>query len=148
MKRLERVTAGSRISASHINAIVDAINELARLSVGPGLTMRQSTGGRTISLQFPRGLGGPGAGDYEPPTCTGGELAELDAEQGEADTDDWSRVDDACPVAVKIVTDVEYDTLTYKLSYRTRSLTFDRCGQLLEISAESALTEITEAEGC
>ena len=80
------------------------------------------------------------------PDCRGGGgLDEITETQGTQDSDSWDRITGESPVALKVITDVKYDTSTHKITYRTRLLTFDRCGKLVSVGAESALVEVTEA---
>jgi hypothetical protein len=145
MKLIRDPEPGHPIRASHIKDIVDAIRELQNIRVGPGLVMHQ-TGGVTIGLRFPRG--GRGGGKAE--TCSRTEPTDLAHVQGTQDTDDWAKDDDACAVEVTVITDVQYDPdpTSHKLQFRTRTLKFDSCGKLYEVTAEGDLVDITTAEEC
>lgn len=68
---------------------------------------------------------------------SGGELLELAYVQAQQDTDDWDKSEDDQPVTIRIITDIEYSSTDDELTYRTRTLQFDRGGNLLSISAES-----------
>lgn len=60
MKPLRDPEPGQAIRASDVKDAYDAIRQLQNLSVGPGLTKRQTVGGVTIALQYPRGVIGTG----------------------------------------------------------------------------------------
>jgi hypothetical protein len=49
-KQLKHVKPGQRITDGQYNALVDRVNELLSLSVGPGLNLSQGYGGAHISL--------------------------------------------------------------------------------------------------
>jgi hypothetical protein len=144
MPILPPIRKGQRLDASFFGRIIDALNFVLNLSVGPGLQLTRTSGG--WSLWVDRQEGGGGGGTSE--DCTGGVLHTLDFAQATEDTDAWARADDV-PVAVKVITDIEYDAVTsFVLGYRTRLMTFDRCGKLSSIGAESAIVPIEEAESC
>jgi hypothetical protein len=44
------VSPGEKPSADTINALIDAYNELSKITVGPGLILTRTTSGITISL--------------------------------------------------------------------------------------------------
>lgn len=118
------------------------------------MRMNRLTGGKAVAISnTPGGIGiaiktaelAKFTNVSEP---TGGEVLALALTQDTQDTDDYDRGDDDCPVSVKVVTEVQYDSTDHKLYARTRTLTFNRAGKLDSISTESDRVEITEAEGC
>jgi len=60
-------------------------------------------------------------------TCTGGTVKVLAQTPGELDSDSWDRGVDDCPVEVQMVTDS---------ACRLRTFNYDRCGNLVTVSAE------------
>lgn len=79
------------------------------------------------------------------PDYSGGTVKQLGFIQGTQDTDTWDRDSENVPLEVQVVTDAKYDATTHKITVRTRTLSFDRGGNLTGVSAESDLVEITEA---
>jgi hypothetical protein len=145
MKPLRDPEPGQPIRASHLKDAYDAIRELQNISVGPGLTKRQTAGGVNFALQYPRGRGGKVG---KPESCSRTEPTQLAHVQGTQDTDDWAKDDDACAADLTVITDIQYDSTSHKLQFRTRTLKFDSCGKLYEVTAESDLVDITTAEEC
>lgn len=144
MAILPPIRKGQRLDAGFFSRLIDSLNFLLNLTVGPGLQMTRGSGG--WSLWVDRQEGGGGGGSTE--ICTGGVLQTM-AETGGDDNDDWDRTADDCPVAIEVITGIEYDAVTtHILGYRTRLMTYDRCGKLSSIGAESALVTIAEAETC
>lgn len=142
MKAVELVKPGDPAnSAAKLNEIIAAINDLMKLGVGPGLSIRETAAGKVISALAPKVKSH--VQNYD-----GGTLAELLQNQGAADADTWTRDTDDCPVSLQVITDIQYDNTTHKITFRTRTLEFDRGGNLLSISAESALVDITTAIAC
>ena len=111
-----------------------------KIMVGPGLAMQRVAGGTLISL-----LENKAIATLE--DCSGGTTKELAHVQATQDIDTYNRDTDGCPVSVAVITDFEF-TADYKLAYRTRTLTFDKGGNLISISAESDLVVVTTAEEC
>jgi len=150
MKRLERVAPGKFIRAEDINQLIDALNELHNISVGPGLTKRQTAGGVNFALQYPRGGGrqGPAGTPGTPEECSRIGPLPLGQIPGTQDTDTWTKDGDGTPVNVHVITDVQYKTDTHKLQFRVRTLKFDSCGKLYEITAEGVLWDIATAVVC
>ena len=145
MKPLRDPEAGQPIRASHIKDAYDAIRELQNISVGPGLTKRQTAGGVNIALQYPRGRGGK-VGRAE--SCSRTSPKVLDATPGVQDTDTWVKDTDLCPVTFQVITDPSYDPVTHRLLARLRTVKADSCGKLYEVTAEGDLVVITTAEEC
>lgn len=142
MKTIEPVKQGDQAnSAKKMNEIIEALNTLMSIGIGPGLAGRQTHTGLHISAMTQKSKGFIQSFD-------GGTLSDMDSVQGTRDTDTWDRNDDDCPVAVDIITDIQYSNVTHKIQFRTRTLTFDRGGNLKEISAESDLVDITTAIAC
>lgn len=139
MIKLTKIQKGDRLnSATKINSIIEAVEELQNAQPGPGLAKT-----RDGVLYLAAKSSGTAVGSKSP--SSGGTELELDQTQGTQDTDTWTRSSDDCPVVVQVVTDIKYDTSTHKLTFRTRDFTFDRGGNLTAISAESALVEVTTA---
>jgi hypothetical protein len=126
-----------------LNKLVEGVRRSENLTGGPGVSIVQTQGGPGIFIR-PMVAGGVGAQK----SCTGGDLLELDHLQGTQDTDTWDRTAENCPVSVELITDWQYDTTSHKLSYRTRTFTLNRCGELTAISAESELVDAHTAEAC
>lgn len=142
MKELIRPKPTDRVSAQPIIDCMDAIDELRASRPGPGLG--KASDGTLFVLPRNREIRGGGSSE----DCDGGTLAALDQTQGTQDEDTWDRATDECPVSVDVITDVEYDTANYKLIFRTRTLTFDKCGKLSAVSAESTTIDIVEFVTC
>jgi len=141
---LRKFASLSELNLPRLNEMVESINRAANPSVGPGLNVQRAGGRASLSLSGPaeerRGA--------ITEDCTGGTLQEIVQTQATDDNDDWSRADDDCPVSLEVITDIEYNQTSHILAFRTRLLTFDRCGKLIEIAAEGEPTTITEAEAC
>lgn len=139
MKQLEHVRSGDKISATTLNEIIDAINRLQNMGVGPGLTIRQTNGAPLVCLESR-----PKAASGAVKTLQGTPKA-LDCTQGVQDTDTWDSSTDYVPCEVQVVTDVEYNATTGVLSMRYRTITIKMPGA---VSAEGTLVEVTTAEDC
>jgi len=142
MSLLPPLRKGQRLDLGFFGRIIDTINFLLNLTVGPGLQVQRGGNGWSLWVDKEK-IGGGGTEN-----CTGGTLQEIVQTQATDDNDDWSRADDDCPVSLEVITDIEYNQTSHILAFRTRLLTFDRCGKLKEIAAEGEPTTITEAEAC
>ena len=142
MKTIDRIKPGDKTnSADKQNEIIDTLNALLKMMSGDGLISRQTHSGTIFAIDKPRTL-------QKRLAWLGGNLKELLATQGAQDTDTWDQEDNQCPVSVQIITDMQYSNLTHKIQARYRTLTFDRGGNLISISAESGLVDITTAIAC
>lgn len=140
---IPRLTPGSTLTLDFVNKLVDELNWLRKFGVGPGLSLQETTAGRVVSLNAI-----PKAATGAKEDKSGGTPQDLAHVQGTQDTDDWKRDDDKCPLTLTVLTDFKYDTSTHEFTYRTRMLTFDKGGNLTEVSAESAPVVVTTAEAC
>jgi hypothetical protein len=68
--------------------------------------------------------------------------------QAVLDVDTWAKGVSPNGVTLRVITDVQYLPASHKLQFRTRTLKFDSCGKLYEVTAESDLVDITTAEEC
>lgn len=144
MKKLYDIVKGALRRADDIQQCVEAIRELQQVVTnlaGPGLG--RTTTGTLFVVKRQQAAQGGATEDH-----SGGTADDLDFTQGTQDTDTWTRDTDDEPVTVKVVTDIEYNTTDHKLKMRTRTLSYDRGGNLTAISAESDLTDITTAVEC
>jgi hypothetical protein len=143
MKPLEMVKVGDKInSATRENEVRAAINELMLMTTGPGLLSRDTNLGKVIYAPTSSKKKGNIA------SFDGGTLTELLQTQATADVDEWDRDTDDCPVSVQLMTDLQYDNVTHKIQARYRTLEFDRGGNLISISAEGDLVDVTTAIAC
>ena len=126
-----------------ISALERRLKKLENIRGGRGVIVENAPGGVMISARTPAAVARSRREDN-----SGGTLLVLGFTQGQADTDSWSRAGDDRPVKITVVTDVQYDTTTHKLTLCGRDLTYDRGGNLSSVSGESTvLVEITEAVG-
>jgi hypothetical protein len=88
-REIAKVEPGDRPSAAHLNEIVEAVNRLGRLVVGPGLEMRQTPSGTTLSLSGVARRAAVGGGGGGTTSYPGGTLKVLGAVQGTQDADTW-----------------------------------------------------------
>lgn len=141
---IPRLSPGATLTLDFVNRLIDEVNALKKFSVGPGLALYESTAGRVISLaaQPPQVFGSSKEDN------SGGTLKTLAHVQGTQDTDTWSATGDLGPLTLTILTDFKYDTTNHQFTYRTRTLTFDKGGNLRTISAESDPVLVTTAEAC
>lgn len=127
---------------ARINAIVNEINELhasqARAAVGVGKTADG------VTYPIKRG------GRKEDRTSLGGAEKQLSCVMGSADTDRYSRWGDDLykRLQLSVITDWHYDTSTHQITVRTRTLTFDVHGCLVDVSEESEPIIVHTAEPC
>ena len=143
MNQLSKVDRTKRIQADQINQIIDAVNLLLNLSVGPGLLMQQSGGGITLSLADMRRVQ-----TSSPETDPGGDALVLAHVQDAQDTDTYDRAAAKQPVTLTVVTEVYYDLTSYQLFGRTRTLDFDGLGRLKAVSGESDPVQIAVTDVC
>lgn len=122
------------VSREEFNAVLEQLERAlaaVQIMTGPGLECRKLPTGMTLSaISSPEVSGTPEA---------------LDETQGTQDTDTYDRKTDKVPVEFEVITDIQYDPSSHELSYRTRTIT---AVGLVSVSAESALTLITEAVPC
>jgi len=117
---------------------------LGRITGGPGVRINSTSAGVVVSTVNAHGPDMRArAADH-----SGGDLIALAQTQGIQDTDDWDRDRDDTRVAMQVITDVEYNNVTHNLSFRTRTLMFDRGGHLVSVGPESNLIIITTAVEC
>jgi len=128
---------------------------------GPGLTVGNSGGTGYAVGQILRVISGVGDGGKVAVASLVGSTTEvatitlLTAGTGYVTADNapttcgsWIREEDDCPVSVTFALKPKYDLTTHILSYRMRTLYFDRCGKLTIVTTRSAETTITTAEPC
>ena len=80
----------------------------------------------------------------------------LAAVHATADTDAWdiinahdsAHADYQKGAEIVVLTDVQYDSATFQLAYRGRTLSFDSGGRLVSVSAETALVQSVQFEKC
>ena len=149
--RIPRFRRGQQLNKSrdHLNQIVDALNKLSALRGDPFIRVSEVGDGYTVGLNLPVLL------PRIPKQCArrvaDTEYDTLDSVQGTQDTDTWEYPAgslDELGVKVKVVTDVKYDTTAHTLTYRTRTLQFDKFGHLNAVTAESALVTVLTAAAC
>jgi hypothetical protein len=128
-----------------LNRLVEGLNTWEKLAVGKGLTLQRNAAGVALDMNVEGSKRTVNSG--EATDCSGGTLVELTSQQGVEDTDVWV-VGDDCPVSFQVLSDVQYNLVNMQLIYRTRTVTTDRCGKVVEISAESDPIVITTAEEC
>lgn len=128
-----------------LQGLTRAANRSENLTVGPGLTVHRTAGAVAIGLGDTKKqvVGSSVAED-----CSGGTETVLGSAQGSQDSDTWTRDTDKTPVALTVITDIQYSTTSHQLTYRTRKLHFDKCGNLKAVDAEGDLIVITTAEVC
>lgn len=148
MKPIELIKPGDPANSSaKINELISTINELMKISAGPGLALRQTHAGIQISSLAPKVR--PFVQNFD-----GGTLAEMLQTQATVDEDNWERDYDAAatysdqPVTIQVMTDLQYSNTTHKIQARFRTLEFDRGGNLKSISIEGDLVDITLAIAC
>lgn len=142
MKPIELIKPGDPANSSaKINELISTINELMKISVGPGLALRQTHAGIQISSLAPKVR--PFVQNFD-----GGTLVEMLQTQATLDEDDWDRKRDDQPVTIQVMTDLQYSNTTHKIQARFRTLEFDRGGNLKSISIEGDLVDITLAIAC
>lgn len=129
-----------------LNRLVEAVKPLGTIVGGPGVNVSRIAGRTAVSVTTTKVLSKKTAATSE--DCTGGTETELGSAQGTQDTDAWDRATDGTPVALTVLTDVQYDDTTHQLTYRARTLHFDKCGKLSAVDAEGDLVVITTAEVC
>lgn len=137
LKQLKKFAPGQSLKAGHLNDIVDVLNALQNLTVGPGLLLTKTTSGVSVSLGNDKRQ--RRAAQMEE---LSGEPKALGQTQGGQDTDDYDRDNDAVPVKFDVVTDIKYDETTHQLTFRTRTI---ECSYIKSISAESEITVVTTA---
>lgn len=140
-----KVDKGTPLRAEDFNALLDYLGA-NEVKPGVGLEMRKTSTGNHLSVSRLAMAQITKKGEEE--DCSGGTEIELGSSQGTQDSDTWDRDNDGEPVAVSVITDIQYDDTTLQLTYRTRQLHFDKCGKLQSVDAESDLVTITTAEAC
>lgn len=120
--------------------VVSVLNGIQRVGLGPGLLGVRTSGGNAI-LPLPTQAG---SGFQEAPEVDG-DPVELTQTQGTQDTDEYDRETDDAPVQFDVITDIQYDSTTHKLTFRTRTII---ATGILSVSAESDLVEVTTAVEC
>ncbi len=144
---MKKVTRRDRVSAEHINQIIDAVNPVLNLTTGPGLELRKT--GVAYHLHLNKlARGGTTGAESTTDDPTG--LAWL---QGTRDTDSWTRGGETpTPVSFHVLTDIKFndtDDEALTLTMRSRTLLFDTAGALYSVSAEDEYeTTITTAVLC
>lgn len=140
----KRFNGGEIISATKLNQLVDAANA-AEKTTGYNMTGSISPAGKHLSpvegLKSPTNLTKPKDGDR----------IVLDSTQGTQDTDTWKYNDGDAKgkgVEIKTITDIQYNKTNITLSFRTRTLKFDKKGLLYEATGEGDLVTITQARRC
>lgn len=131
-RQLKKFAKGQPLLATDLNVIIEVLNSLQNISVGPGLTLTQTASGIGI------GLGQTKPGSAVAPELTG-TAKELGATQGTQDTDTYDKDADSVPVKFKFISDIQYDNTTHKLTIRYRTV---ECASIKTISAESDLVDV------
>jgi hypothetical protein len=149
MRPARRVTPNQRQRAQDINSLADAIGILQRIHVGPGLELRLTSTGLTISLKE-RASGGGWSPDCDEDRKTLGQT------QATQDTDIYDpepdSPDEGLGLQMQVITDIKYQSDDSQpdfaqLTFRTRTIKFPP-GVVCEVSAESSLVVVTEAVPC
>lgn len=80
-------------------------------------------------------------------TAMGDGVVTLGSTQGTQDTDTytWTGTNG---VSLKVITDIQYNTTTHVLAFRTRQVNTDKYGHVISVGAESALVNVTTAAAC
>lgn len=145
-KGLERITGRetSREMREKLNALIEAAQAWQNISVGPGLTLKRHAGGVLLNVR-PALQPSRRAGTQD---CSGGSTQTMGNTIATQDTDDWASETDDCPVELDLLTDVYWNEDTAEIVGRFRTLSFDRCGNCTEISAESDEVVLIETEAC
>jgi len=139
---IRRVDPNSLVPGHAYNELANHVERLYKLSLGALLEGGISVTGVSIAVDQEN------LKRWVKRLFNYGEVLELQSVQGARDTDKWEQKTDNRPVKLRVITDWQYDTTTHKLSYRTRTLTFNAGGWLTEISEESELVEVHEAKPC
>lgn len=121
-----------------IKALQKEIASLKNIQGGPGVQVHRRPGGTMISAVV-------AAPQPAVKKDVAGEPKALGSMPATADTDTYDRQTDKKPVQFDVVTDMQYDETTHKMSYRTRTIV---AVGLLSVSEESELVEVFTAEEC
>lgn len=129
-----------REKTEKLNALASAVTRWEKMAVGPGLELRNHSGGMLLNVKHQPGKrrGGSAAEDNtDVKTLTAVQATQdTDTYDSETDSEDW--------VAISYIHDIEYDVNTGKLQYRVRTAKV----KALAVTAESDPIEITTAEIC
>jgi hypothetical protein len=135
--RLPSKVMGGFVSSNQFNALVDAVHEFSRFSVGPGLEMRETAAGRALSLSS-------ASGD----DCDTVSTLPLNSEVGMDMSDSWMQSNAHFGVSIKVPALMTYDTSSGSFKVYRRTWTFDACGNLKSIGAINAGEIVFTADAC
>lgn len=131
-----------REKTEKLNALASAVTRWERMAVGPGLELRNHSGGMLLNVKQQEGGRKTTSED-----CSGGDLQTIQNTIGTQDSDTWAS-SSGKQVAIDLITDISWDAVNGLIVGRMRTLTFDKCGNLKSIGGEGTLVTLITTESC
>ena len=131
-----------REKTEKLNALASAVTRWEKMAVGPGLELRNHSGGMLLNVKQQEGGRKTTSED-----CSGGDLQTISNTIGTQDSDTWTS-SSGKQVAIDLITDISWDAVNGLIVGRMRTLTFDKCGNLKSIGGEGTLVTLITTESC